>query len=102
MENVNRNVRKKKRGRTSCVPQCKSNSMKNPDLSFYQFPRDSSVKETWLNLLGIKKQPLKSYKVCSLHFSGGKKTLNYYQLCPCHRVDKQKIVVKIETVHVLS
>ena len=69
-------------GTTCCVPQCKSNSMKNPDISFYQFPPESSVKETWLNLLGIKKQPLKSHKVCSPHFPGGKKTLNSLQTMP--------------------
>ena len=46
MENVNKNVRKKKVGTTCCVTLCKTNSMKNPDMSFYQFPRESSVKET--------------------------------------------------------
>ena len=33
-----------------------------------------NFKETWLNLLGIDKQPLKSHKVCSLLFPGGKKS----------------------------
>jgi hypothetical protein len=41
----------------------------------HQFPWESSLKETWLNLLGIQKQPLESHKVCSLHFPGGKKVL---------------------------
>ena len=76
MENVNKTACKKKGGTTCCVPQCKSNRIKNQKISFHQFPRESSVKETWLNLLGIKKQPLKSHKVCSLHFPGGKKTIN--------------------------
>ena len=35
-----------------------------------------NTKEKWLDLLGIQKQPLKSHKVCSLHFPGGKKVLN--------------------------
>ena len=82
MQNVNKNVRKKKGGTTCCVPQCKNNNMKNPDISFYQFPRESSVKETWLILLGVKKQRLKSHQVCSLHFPGGKKTLNSLPTMP--------------------
>ena len=61
-------------GTTCCVPFCKSNSLNNPELSFHQFPKDLDIKETWLNLLGIDKQPLKSHKVCSLHFPGGKKS----------------------------
>jgi hypothetical protein len=50
------------------------NSVKNPELSFHKFPQDSSLKETWLNLLHIDKLPLKSHKICSLHFPGGKKS----------------------------
>ena len=61
-------------GTTCCVPFCKSNSLNNPELSFHQFPKDLDIKETWLNLLGIDKQPLKSHKVCSLHSPGGKKS----------------------------
>ena len=44
-------------------------------MSFHKFPKEPSLKETWLNLLGISKQPLKSHKVCSLHFPGGRKVL---------------------------
>ena len=65
---------KKYGGTTCCVPLCRSNSVKNPELSFHKFPQDSSLKETWLNLLHIDKQPLKSHKICSLHFPGGKKS----------------------------
>ena len=57
MEIANETVLKNKGGSTCCVPLCKSNSMKNPELSFHQFPRESSLKETWLNLLGLQKQP---------------------------------------------
>ena len=53
-ENVNKTACKKKGGTTCCAPQRKSNSIKNPEISLHQFPRESSVKETWLNLLGIK------------------------------------------------
>jgi hypothetical protein len=65
---------KKYGGMTCCVPLCRSNSVKNLELSFHKFPMDSSLKEIWLNLLGIQSQPLKSHKVCSLHFPGGKKS----------------------------
>ncbi|XP_028406791.1 uncharacterized protein LOC114529234 [Dendronephthya gigantea] len=62
-------------GTTCCVPKCSSNSVRTPGVSFHKFPKEPSSKETWLNLLGISKQPLKSHKVCSLHFPGGKKVL---------------------------
>lgn len=64
---------KKRGGTTSCVPLCHSNSVKTPNLSFYKFPVKSSLRETWMNLLGIIKHPLNSHKVCSLHFPGDKK-----------------------------
>ena len=66
----------KRFGRTTCcVPNCSSNSLRTPVVSFHKFPKEPSLKETWLNLLGISKQPLKSHKVCSLHFPGGRKVL---------------------------
>jgi hypothetical protein len=65
---------KKYGGTTCCVPLCRSDSVKSPELSFHKFPQDSSLKETWLNLLHIDKQPLKSHKMCSLHSPGGKKS----------------------------
>ena len=61
-------------GTTCCVQFCKSNSVRNPELSFHKFPKDLDLRETWLNLLCIDRQPLKSHKVCSLHFPGGKKS----------------------------
>ena len=83
-------VLKSRGGTTCCVPLCTSNSMKNKNLSFYQFPRESSTKEKWLNLLGIQKQILKSHKVCSLHFPGGRKVLNALPTAPMssHRQTK--------------
>ena len=62
-------------GTTCCVPNCSSNNLRTSGLSFHKFPKERTLKETWLNLLGISKQPLKSHKVCSLHFPGGKKVL---------------------------
>ena len=56
--------------------------MKNRELSFHQFPRESSLKEAWLNLVGIQKQPLESHKICSLHFRGGKKVSNLLPTTP--------------------
>ena len=64
---------KRRGGTTCCVPLCHNNNVKNPKLSFHKFPVESSLRETWMNLLGITKEPLKSHKVCSLHFPGGKK-----------------------------
>ena len=43
--------KKKYAGTTCCVPICRSNSVKNPELSF---PVDLSLKELWLDLLGIQ------------------------------------------------
>ena len=57
------------------MPNCSSNSLRTPVLSFHKFSKEPSLKETWSNLLGISKQPLKSHKVCSLHFPGGRKVL---------------------------
>ncbi len=82
MEQTEELVLKIRGGTTCCVPLCTSNSMKNKNLSFYQFPMESSTKEKWLNLLGIQKQPLKSHKVCSLHFPGGKKVLDALPTAP--------------------
>ena len=62
-------------GTTCCVPNCSSNSLRTPGVSFHKFPKETSLKQTWLNLLGISKQPLKSHKVCYLHFPSGKKVL---------------------------
>ena len=64
----------KKRGDTTCcVPLCHSNSMKNANFSFHKIPVKAGLRETRMNLLGITKEPVRSHKVCSLHFPGGKK-----------------------------
>jgi hypothetical protein len=53
---------------TCCAPLCQSDSVKNPELSFYEFPVDSSLKGIWLNLLRIPSELLKSHKECSFTF----------------------------------
>ena len=70
MENVNKNVPKKMGGTTCCVPECKSNSMKNPDISFYQFPRESTV---------IKKDRCFSFRDVNIMFSDGILSTSVYR-----------------------
>ena len=65
---------KNRGGTTCCVPLCRSNSVKNPELSFHKFSLELSLKQIWMNLLHIERSPLKSHKICSLHFPGGKKS----------------------------
>ena len=64
----------KKRGGTKChEPLCHSNNMKAPNLSFDKIPVKAGLREASMSLLGITKEPLRSHKICSLHFPGGKK-----------------------------
>ena len=70
MENVNKNVRKKIGGTTCCVPECKSNSMKNPDISFCQFSRESAV---------IKKDHCLPFVDVNIVFSGGILSTSVYR-----------------------
>ena len=63
-------------GKNCCVPQCTNNSLRNPELSFYKIPKDSTLKKKWekpLQTKGLLNIGL-HYRVCSVHFSGGKKT----------------------------
>ena len=77
MQQKPKEVCSKRFGRTTCcVPNCSSNSLRTPGVSFHKFAKETSLKQTWLNLLGISKQPLKSHKVCCLHFPSGKKVLS--------------------------
>ncbi|XP_045473069.1 uncharacterized protein LOC123679700 [Harmonia axyridis] len=74
----------KKRNDYCCVPQCTSWSKKNPDLSFFIFPRANERKvlihtqqrselmdrrKAWIVKLRILKPVSKYMKVCSLHFT---------------------------------
>ena len=62
--------------RYCCIPQCKSNNRKNPELSFYKIPKNPELKKKWVQLLKRKgvREPGPSHKVCSMHFVEGKKT----------------------------
>ena len=61
--------------RYCCIPQCKSNNRKNPELSFYKIPKNPELKKKWVQLLKRKgvREPGPSHKVCSMHFVEGKK-----------------------------
>ena len=56
-----------------CAILCHSSNMKNPNLSFHKISVKAGLRGTWMNLLGIRKERLRSLKVCSLHIPGGKK-----------------------------
>ena len=58
---------------TCCVSNCSSNSVKALEVSFDKSLKEPSTMKTLLILLGILKQPLKSLKVCFLHYPGAKK-----------------------------
>ena len=68
-------------GITCCVPLCNNNSLKNKNLSFYIIPKESNLRKKWLSLISRKNfVPSTSHRVCSVHFTGGKKT--YMNNCP--------------------
>ena len=77
-----KNLKKKATGggKYCCVPQCTNTSIRNPELSFYQIPKGKELKRKWhkilktKGLLNIKQY----YRVCSVHFPGGKKS---YTVC---------------------
>ena len=66
-------------GYTCCVPECFSNSKRDPSLSFYSFPDRKSegtvlLRKRWLHLVGRKDfWPTHGHHVCSKHFLRGKK-----------------------------
>ena len=62
-------------GTTCCIPTCDSNTKKNPELSFYQIPTDTKLRDRWLHWIGRESfTPNKYHRVCSKHFVGGKRT----------------------------
>lgn len=69
-------------GFTCCVPGCYNNSHRDRDLRFYTFPKDTELREQWLRNIsraGVSGcfstfQPTTGHRVCSVHFSGGRKT----------------------------
>uniref|UniRef100_A0A8C5A6I7 THAP domain-containing protein 11 n=1 Tax=Gadus morhua TaxID=8049 RepID=A0A8C5A6I7_GADMO len=71
-------------GFTCCVPGCYNNSHRDRELRFYTFPKDVTQRELWLKNIsraGVSGcfntfQPTTGHRVCSVHFSGGRKTYN--------------------------
>uniref|UniRef100_A0A8C4AAR7 THAP domain-containing protein 11 n=1 Tax=Denticeps clupeoides TaxID=299321 RepID=A0A8C4AAR7_9TELE len=71
-------------GFTCCVPGCYSNSHRDRELRFYTFPKDPAQRDLWLRNVsraGVSGcfsafQPTTGHRVCSAHFSGGRKTYN--------------------------
>lgn len=69
-------------GFTCCVPGCYNNSHRDRDLRFYTFPKDTTLREQWLRNIsraGVSGcfstfEPTTGHRVCSVHFSGGRKT----------------------------
>ena len=62
-------------GITCCVPMCYNNSKRNPGLSFYVIPKDQALRKKWLLMISRKDfKPSISHRVCSAHFTGGRKT----------------------------
>ena len=65
--------------RYCCIPQCQSNTRKNPELSFHKIPKNPEIlKKKWVQLLKRKgvRDPGPSHRVCSMHFGDGKKSYN--------------------------
>lgn len=69
-------------GFTCCVPGCYNNSHRDRELRFYTFPKDTTLREQWLRNIsraGVSGcfsdfQPTTGHRVCSVHFTGGRKT----------------------------
>ena len=68
-------------GITCCIPDCFSNSLRNPELSFYVIPNGrgkekQELRKRWLHMTSrqIFDNLGPGHRVCSLHFIGGRKT----------------------------
>ena len=66
-----------------CVPGCYNNSSRDKTYSFYNFPKNKELRDTWLRNISragnkgrfSKFVPTIGHRVCSAHFIGGKKTM---------------------------
>jgi hypothetical protein len=97
-ENSNCTSKKSKSsgGFTCCVPGCFNNNKRSPELSFYNFPNGKSKesverRKKWIRLISrVNFTPTISHRVCSEHFSGGKKTYtnNLPTIVPSSQVTK--------------
>ena len=68
-------------GITCCVPECFSNSLRDPDLSYYIIPNGRSkekqeLRKGWLQMIARKNfdNPGQGHRVCSKHFIRGRKS----------------------------
>lgn len=62
-------------GSSCCVTFCKNNTKRNTNLSFHKFPKDKTLRNTWIHWVGRHNFiPKDHHRVCSEHFPGGKKT----------------------------
>lgn len=52
-----------------CVPQCFANNRKNKGLSFFNFPKNVTLKKQWIIAIKTAKEPSRWSKVCSRHFT---------------------------------
>lgn len=87
-------------GFTCCVPGCYNNSHRDRELRFYTFPKDTTQREIWLKNIsraGVSGcfstfQPTTGHRVCSVHFTGGRKTYNIRvpTLFPLRGVNERK------------
>ncbi len=86
-------------GFTCCVPECFSNSSRNPELSFYAIPNGKSkekleLRRRWLHMISQKNfdNPGTVHRVCSKHFVGGCKTYmnNIPTIVPKNKGKKEK------------
>ncbi|XP_056135085.1 THAP domain-containing protein 11 [Lampris incognitus] len=87
-------------GFTCCVPGCYNNSHRDRELRFYTFPKDPAQREIWLKNIsraGVSGcfstfQPTTGHRVCSVHFTGGRKTYNVRvpTLFPLRGVNERK------------
>ncbi|XP_010878148.1 THAP domain-containing protein 11 [Esox lucius] len=87
-------------GFTCCVPGCYNNSHRDRELRFYTFPKDTTQREIWLKNIsraGVSGcfstfQPTTGHRVCSVHFSGGRKTytIRVPTLFPLRGVNERK------------
>ena len=97
-ENSNCTSKKSKSsgGFTCCVPGCFNNNKRSPELSFYNFPNGKSkesveLRKKWIRLISrVNFTPTIGHRVCSEHFSGGKKTYtnNLPTIVPSSQVTK--------------
>jgi hypothetical protein len=61
------------------IPQCQSNNIKSPELSFHKIPNNPEIKKKiGIQLLKRKavRDPGPRHRVCSLHFVDDKKCYN--------------------------